>query len=285
MNRSRPRRACRVAGTGVVALLAGFAACYAPPAADAAVTAFTLSPHAGPPGTVVHVSGAGCNPGLLGSPQTDYVSVTAPTLRVSFRVPVSANGSWSGSFTVPADGGSGSSATVTAVCVSGGFASLTTIYSPQTFTVTAPPATTTPGTSTTRPGSRGTTPGTNRPGHPGTVFVPDYPSTVVGVPSGNRHVTPGTAGTGPGDTGSPAGTHATSTTGAPGKTKQPASGGPASLQEANLATLMPARNDGSLGWLAALMLLALVVAAAGASLSIWRARRAREAAAAESEGR
>jgi len=278
MNRSRPRRACRVAGTGVVALLAGFAACYAPPAADAAVTAFTLSPHAGPPGTVVHVSGAGCNPGLLGSPQTDFVSVTAPTLRVSVRVPVSANGSWSGAFTVPADGGSGSSATVTAVCVSGGFASLTTIYSPQTFTVTAPPATTTPGTSTTRPGSRGTTPGTTRPGHPGTVFVPDYPSTVVGMPSGNPHVTPDTAGTGPGDTGSHAESHATSTTRAPGKTKDAASGGPAALQQVDLGSYVGSGYDSGLGWLGGLLLLSLLIAAIGAALMIWRARRARRAA-------
>jgi hypothetical protein len=279
MNRSRPRRARRVAGTGLIALLAGFAACYAPPAADAAITAFALSPHAGPPGTVVHVSGAGCNPGLLGSSQTDFVSVNAPTLRVVLRAPVSANGSWSGSFTVPADGGSGSSAAVAAVCVSSGLQSLTTIYSPQTFTVTAPPATTTPGTSTTRPGTGGTTPGSTPT--PGTLR-PDHPSTVVADPSAGPHVTGDTAGTrvtSPGDTGSPAGSHAPSTTGpASGKTKHSASAGAATLQQADLGSYVGSGDESGLGWLSGLLLLALLIAAIGAPSMIWRARRARKAA-------
>jgi len=66
-----------VVGAAVLAVLAGVAACYAPPPAEAAITTFTVSPAAGPPGTVVHVSGAGCNPGLLGSAETDFVSVSA----------------------------------------------------------------------------------------------------------------------------------------------------------------------------------------------------------------
>jgi hypothetical protein len=136
-----------------------------------------------------------------------------------------------------------------------------------------------------RPGTGGTTPGSIPT--PGT-HRPDHPSTVVAGPSAGPHVTsdtPGTSVTSPGDTGSKANSHATSTTRpASGKTKQSASGGPASLQEANLGILKPAGDDGSLGWLAALLLLALVIAAAGAPFLIWRARRAREAAVAEGEG-
>src|SRR5690349_14528601 len=127
MNRSR--RARRVAGVGVAALLVGFAVGFAAPVADAAVTAFALSPHAGPPGPVVQVSGAGCNPGLLGSAQTDFVSVTAPSMGVLVRIPTHANGTWSGSFTVPASASAGAAA-VSASCVSGGLSSLTTIYTP-----------------------------------------------------------------------------------------------------------------------------------------------------------
>ena len=281
MNRSRPRLARRVAGTGLIALLAGFAACYAPSAADAAVTTFALSPPAGPPGTVVHVNGAGCSPGLLGSSQTDFVSVNAPTLRVAFRAAVSANGSWSGSFTVPADGGSGSSAAVAAVCVSRGLQSLTTIYSPRTFTVTAPPATTIPGTSTTRPGTGGTTSGSTPA--PGTHW-PDHPSTVVGGPPAGPHVTGDTAGPrvtspSPGDTGSKANSHATSTTRpASGKTKRSASAGPVALQQVGLGYVGSGDNSG-LGRLGGLLLLALLIAAVGATFLIWRARRARKAAA------
>jgi hypothetical protein len=277
MNRSRPRLARRVAGAGVVALLAGFAACYAPPAADAAVTTFALSPQAGPPGTVVHVSGAGCSPGLLDSADTDFVRVTAPTLGVVLRAAVSASGAWSGSFTVPADGGSGSSA-VTAVCVSSGLLSLTTIYSPQTFTVTSPPATTKPGPSTTRPVPGGTTPGStptparHRPGHP---------STVVGAPSAGPHVTgdtAGTRGTSPAAPGAPAASHAPSTARGPGDTKPSASAGPAALPQVDLGSYVGSGYDSELGRLAGLLLLSLLIAAIGATFMIWRARRARRAA-------
>ena len=285
MNPSRPRRARRIAGVGVVALLAGIAACYAPSAADATVTSFALSPHAGPPGAVVHVSGAGCNPGLLGSEQTDFVNVTAPSLRVLVRVPVGADGSWSGSFTVPADGIEGA-APVAAACISSGLSSLTTTYTPQTFTVTRPPPTT-PGTSTTRPRSS-TTHGTNPSNrHPATtVFVPDHPSVVVGVPSSAPHVTDGTTGPGvtnPADSGTGTGSHAASTSrpgsGAPTHSVSP---GSATLQQADLGSYAGSGDGGGLGWLSGLLLLALLIAACGATVLIRRARRAREAAA-ESE--
>jgi hypothetical protein len=278
VNRSRPRLARRVAGPGLVALLAGFAACYAPPAADAAITPFALAPQAGPPGTVVHVSGAGCSPGLLDSPKTDFVRVTAPTLGVVLRAPVSASGAWSGSFIVPADGGSGSSA-VAAVCVSSGLLSLTTIYSPQTFTVTSPPSTTKPGPSTTRPGSRGTTPA-SRP-TPGS-NPPDHPSTVVGGPSAGPHVTgdtAGTRGTSPGAPSAPAASHAPSTTRAPVNAKHSASAGPAALPQVDLGSYVGSGYDSGLGWLGGLLLLVLLIAAVGATFLIWRARRARNAAA------
>jgi hypothetical protein len=255
-------------------VLAGLAASYAPPGADAAVTTFALSPRSGPPGTVVHVSGAGCNPGLLGPPGNDFVTVTAPTLRVVVRVPVKdANGSWSGTFAVPAGSRTGTAGPVTASCVSSGLSSLTTTYKPQTFTVTAPPATTS-GTSTTRPRST-TTPSTN---------PADHPSTVVGRPPVAPHVTgdTGTRVSSPGDTGGPAGSNAPSTTRGPGKPKHSASGGPASLQQVDLGSYVGSVGNDGLGWLSWLLLFALLIGAGGASSLIRRARRARESAA-ESE--
>jgi hypothetical protein len=274
MNRSC--RARRVAGTGLVAMLAGLAACYAAPAADAALTAFTLAPHSGPPGTVVQASGTGCNPGLVGSAQTDFVSVTAPTLRVVVQIPVHANGTWAGSFTVPANADAGRVA-VGAVCVTGGFPTLTTTYSPQTFTVTASPPTT-PGTSTTRPGSSTTS--TNPPHHPSTtVFVPDHPTVVVGAPSTSPPVTADTAGTSPGGAGTIAGSHETSTSSrGPGKVKGSAAAGSATLAQADLGSYFGTGGDGGLGWLSWLLLLALLVAAGAATMLIRRARRARRAA-------
>ena len=49
------------------------------------MVAFALAPQAGPPGTVVHVSGAGCSPGLLDSSDTDFVSVAAPSLAQEYQ--------------------------------------------------------------------------------------------------------------------------------------------------------------------------------------------------------
>src|SRR5579862_4697169 len=163
---TRPRRARCAASMGVVALLAGFAACYAPAVAGAGVTTFEMAPAAGPPGTVVRVGGTGCSPGLLASPQTDFVSLTAPTLRVALQLPVNASGAWHGSFTVPANatGAQAQSAPVAAHCFTSGEQSITTVYQPRSFTVTEA-APTPPGSSTTT-----TTPGGND-----TVVVPRDP--------------------------------------------------------------------------------------------------------------
>ncbi len=131
--------------------------------AGAAITSFTLSPTSGPPGTVVNISGAGCSPGLTVSSSSDYVAVSGPTKQASMRIPVRANGSWHGSFTVSANATAGTSplgAPVLALCVSDGLPSITTVYTPQTFTITAAPTTTTP--RTTNPTTP--TPTTHRPG-------------------------------------------------------------------------------------------------------------------------
>ena len=101
--------------------------------AGAAVATFTMSPAAGPPGTVVHVRGRGCAPGVLGSRTANFVTVTATTLDVAFRAPVAADGSWSGAFTVPESGAPGSSTPVEAACVSSNVLSLTTVYTPKAF--------------------------------------------------------------------------------------------------------------------------------------------------------
>src|SRR5262249_26776173 len=109
------------AASAVVALVAGLASVGAVGAiepAGAAVTGFTMSPASGPPGTVVHVRGGGCAPGVLGSRNANFVTVTASTLDVAFRAPVAANGTWVGAFTVPEGAGTASSAPVTAACVS-----------------------------------------------------------------------------------------------------------------------------------------------------------------------
>ena len=276
MSRSRAR-ARRVAGMGVVALLAGFAASYAPPAADAAITTFALSPRSGPPGTVVHVSGTGCTPGLLGSPQSDFVEVSAPTFKVTVRLPVSASGAWRGTFTVPPNVALPS--TVTATCVAGSVPSLTTIYTPRSFMVTSPAATTTP---TTKPHTTHSTP-TTRPKPPteGTVVVPGHPS-VTGAPTGNPHAPNDSSGgdgnrSAGGSPGAPTHRHAV------GKTAHGATADPATLQQAVLGSLTPSDRDDGLGWLGGLLLVALLIAASGAALLIWRARLAREAAVADDE--
>jgi len=56
-------------------------------AAHAAITSFSLTPASGPVGTVVRVIGGGCTPSLVGSPATDYVTVSALTLGVTLRLP------------------------------------------------------------------------------------------------------------------------------------------------------------------------------------------------------
>ena len=55
--------------------------------AQAAVTPFVLSPTSGPPGTVVHVGGTGCSPGVSLSATSDFVEVTATTLDLAIQTP------------------------------------------------------------------------------------------------------------------------------------------------------------------------------------------------------
>lgn len=239
--------------------------------AEAAITSFDLAPTSGPPGTVVKVDGTACSPGLTVSATDDYVAIAAPGFQVSMQAPVAANGSWHASFKVPAGANAGASP-VAALCVSDGLPSLTTVYTPQTFTVTAPPSTTT--TTTTAPGSSTTPttkkppPGTSPPTHGGTPSTGDgnpgstVPGSVVVPP-------PATSGN----------TGGGSTTGGSAKPSQRAIKADVSraARAADLsAPELPASlvtGAGGLGWLAWLLLVALVVAAVGAPYWLRRSRR------------
>src|SRR3954447_5620115 len=174
-----------VAGIGAVAAVAAIVGWGTAGVANAGVTTFTMSPTTGTPGTVVHVSGTGCAPGLLASAGTDFVTVTATTLGPAFRAPVAANGSWQGTFTVP-PGAVGSGAVVTAVCVSSSVQSLLTIYAPQTFTVAhdVSPPTVAPGTPVTAapgtPDGGSPAPDATSPGNTGPRDAPNDPSLTLG---------------------------------------------------------------------------------------------------------
>jgi hypothetical protein len=99
---------------------------------------YDLTPASGPPGTVVSVHGRDCAPGLTVNAQ-DYVLITATTLLpAAVRIPVAADGSWTGTFKVPANAAQ-LSAAVAAACFTDGLPSLLTTYAPRVFTVTAPP--------------------------------------------------------------------------------------------------------------------------------------------------
>jgi hypothetical protein len=138
---------CRaLAGVVVVAAALGAPAGIA----DAAIGGVHVQPASGPPGTHVTVSGTGCNPGLVRSASQDYVSVTSTTGPAGAHAPVDGSGGWSTTFTVPS-GAVALPAAITAACFTDGLPSLTTIYLPATFSVTAgtapgsaPPGSTTP---------------------------------------------------------------------------------------------------------------------------------------------
>ena len=118
--------------------------------AGAAVLGFDTSPSSGPAGTVVQVSGTGCAPGITLSPAQDHVKISSTTLAVSTDIVVAADGSWHGTFAVPANAPA-LPGLVAALCFTNGLPSLTTIYSPQTFTVTGPLLPTIPVTTPTLP--------------------------------------------------------------------------------------------------------------------------------------
>jgi hypothetical protein len=144
--------------TGIVlGLVLAVVSCFAVERASADLLGnFSLSPTSGPPGTVVTVSGTDCSTGLLLTGQ-DHVVVTATTLLpTSITVPVQANGSWHGSFTVPA-GTPTLSALVAPVCMTDGL--IPSPYTPRTFTVSSPTPPTTPPTTATAPRSAGGPPG------------------------------------------------------------------------------------------------------------------------------
>ncbi len=249
------------------------AAMTAAPAGAALLTSFSMSPTSGPGGTAVSVSGAGCSPGLLLSSSLDRVVVTVATVPpVTAQIPVTSNGSWSGSVTIPAGAVPGPAA-VAALCVSDGLASLLTIYEQKTFTVTAAdaPATTAPATTTTLPVSAEQPPPVAPPAGPGT-GPGKTPSTTPGggtSPGGGTPTTsaPGTGATppdggsadpdAPGGAAAPGGAGGTS----PGKRAATVSAA------ADLATptLAAAALDGGGGglvwvrWLALLLLLAGLV--------------------------
>jgi hypothetical protein len=104
---------------------------------DAAPTDVGLSPSEGVVGTTVTVTGSGCFPSLLVNPA--HVSVTGVTLGVNVDAAVPAEGAWSIQFVVPTNAIEGPHV-IGAACVAG-LGSYP--YVPLTFTVTAPPASST----------------------------------------------------------------------------------------------------------------------------------------------
>ncbi|MDQ1481255.1 MAG: hypothetical protein QOI44_2116 [Actinomycetota bacterium] len=283
--RTRARTRTRAGRLPALAALL-VAACWASGglAGAAAITTFALSPSAGPPGTVVNVNGADCSPGFTASAATDYVRVDAPTMNVSIRVPVALNGTWHGSFTVPANASSAaaSSNPVFALCVSDTLISLATLYTPQTFTVTAPSSTTS--SPTTAPGSTKPTTSTTKPQRGGSTTPPTQDGNPQ--PGGGPTATvpslggfpPATSGGGNGG-GSDNGT----TTARPGTTKADATRAARAARAADLSVPgLPAahvKGAGGLGWLAWLLVLALVTAAFAVPIWLRRSRERQDQAA------
>jgi hypothetical protein len=278
-------RRCRLPALAALFVTAGWLAAGS---AGAAITSFSLSPTSGPPGTVVNVSGADCKPGLTTSASNDYVAVAAPSMNVSLRVPVAPNGSWQGSFTVPADASSAPSSSsanpVVALCVSDTLPSLTTVYMPQTFAVTAPP-TTTP-TTTTAPGSTKPTTPTTKPHEPGSTTPPtEGGNPKPGRDGGATSTVPFVGAFPPGPSGGGAGPNPAgpnrrgATTAGPSSTQTEITRAALAARAARAADLsvpeLPAAHvngAGGLGWLSWLLLLALVVAAFAAPLWLRRSR-------------
>ena len=270
-------RRTRAVLAGAVALVViGAGSAGVAGAAITAISSFDLSPTSGPPGTIVNFAGTACSPGLTRSAASDYVAISAPAFQVSMHAPVTDNGSWHGSFTVPANAPTGLPSLVLARCYSDGWPSITTIYTAQTFTVTAAPATTpttttstTPTTPTTKPnGSGGTTPPTNG-GTPG----PD---------GGDGSTVPVFGGFPPDDTGGSRGGSANggSATTRPGAIKADVSRATHRLRAARAADLsvpgLPAAQvtrAGGLGWLAWLLVVVLALSAVGAPFWLRRSRR------------
>jgi hypothetical protein len=235
---------------GVAVLAAVLAACAAP--AGAAIGPFLVQPASGPPGTPVTVSGTGCGPGLVRVPSQDYVSVSSTTLPVAAQVAVSANGSWSTTFTVPL-GTPPLPAALAALCFTDGLPSLATIYTPGTFLVTAPttPVGPPPPPTATSPPPQGptTTTGSGSKGSGST--SPDGTAGATARRGGSRSA----AGDGNGRLG----------TSAPAAGDAPGPDAVAGLRSPEL-TSDASGAPGGVGWGWWLLLLALIAGGAGAWL-------------------
>jgi hypothetical protein len=242
-------------------------------AAGAAVQAFNVSPASGPPGTVVNVSGTACSPGITVSSTQDFVRISSTTFVLATDIPVAANGSWHGTFTVPGNAAA-VPGVVLAACFTGALPSLTTTYTPQRFTVTAGPApTTTPKPTTPKP-TTPTTPTTLRQTTNPPPSTSPRPAENGGPPT-TRPVngsTPTTNGGAPGATigssttvgkfGSPA---TSGKVGTPNKSASGQNATAAELQDPNLATSRSGPDDGA-AWILWLVLVAVV---AGAVALTW----------------
>ena len=280
-------------------LIAPLIMATAPSSAGAGVNNFSMTPTSGPPGTTVSVSGTGCAPGLLLSSSHDFVAISVATVPpVSKHIAVTANGAWSDTISIPANAAA-ASAVVTAACFSGDLQSLLTIYAPQTFTVTQPPAPTTtianlPRTTSTSPPTSptgavatttsvatGTTVGTTTGSATGNA-TSTTTSPSAGPPA-NHHPKGGGDSTGGGTTGAGPTTpgagigRANPPNAAPtndawhpnrrrGVNEQP-SVRAADLGNPTLASTIGGGGPRGLGWLAWLLL--LVVCAALGTLGVW----------------
>ncbi len=278
-----------IVGLGVLALvLSGLVVVGSSGRAGAAVLGFGASPSSGPGGTVVQVSGSGCAPGITLSPAQDHVEISSTALALSTDLAVAADGSWHGSFTVPANAPA-LPGLVAAVCFTNGLPSLTTIYTPQTFTVTGPLLPAVPVTTPTLP-TLPTTP--TLPSTPTTEIAQHSTTTTIGpgrtTTPGSTTTTPGT-GTGVGTPsdggnggggargGSGAGAPSGSSVSGPARGSSAAS--PAGAQRAATAaalenpelTSSTSRGSSGSAWILWLVLLALVIGA-GVLLRWWYTR-------------
>jgi hypothetical protein len=261
--------------------------------AGAAVQSFSVSPSSGPPGTVVDVSGTACSPGITVTPTQDYVKISSTTLSLSTNIPVAANGSWHGSFTVPSNAPA-AAGLILAVCFTNALPSLTTTYTPQEFTVTGNPATTTTTTPNTLPTTPTTarqttitppptTPGTSGPGGTPTTH-PTNGSTPGSTGGGNGGGGTGDGGSrGGGGSGSPGGSgiggSTGSTSGAIGGRTTSKAGSTATaarLRDPRLASSTSSRGGNGSLWVLWLVLIALA-GGAGALLWWWQHREPGEA--------
>lgn len=240
-------------------------------AASAAIGPVRAAPSSGPPGTTFTVSGSGCGPGLTVS-AADYVSVSSTSLPLDVHVPVNGTGSWSTTFQVPG-GALPLPALIAAACFTNGLPSLTTIYTPATFVVTAastappPPPPTTPTTSGSNPTptTRGTTASTQAGGKgagpgagSGANAGPGSGSTSGSKSSGGARTSSGRAGAG-----------GTVTAAGAGGGAAKRSGAVAGLRSPELASDSRAASSGINPWWWAL----LAVLAAGAIAAWLRLRR------------